>query len=125
MARKASQTLTEGELRLMKVVWTLGTATVRDVVVELEKKDKVAYNTVQTMLRILEDKGYLSHEKAGRSFVYTPIVERQNARSAALKQLLANFFDDSPQSLLVNLIEDEALNAADIKKLKELISKSK
>ena len=125
MARKASQTLTEGELRLMKVVWTLGTATVRDVVVELEKKGTVAYNTVQTMLRILEEKGYLSHEKAGRSFVYTAIVERHNARSAALKQLLSNFFDDSPQSLLVNLIEDEELDAADIKKLKELISKSK
>jgi len=124
MARKASQTLTEGELRLMKVVWTLGTATVRDVVVELEKEGKVAYNTVQTMLRILEEKGYLSHEKSGRSFVYTAIVERQNARSAALKHLLSNFFDDSPQSLLVNLIEDEELDAADIKKLKELISKS-
>ena len=125
MARKASQTLTEGELRLMKVIWTLGTATVRDVVVELEKKDKVAYNTVQTMLRILEDKGYLSHKKSGRSFVYKPLVERHNARSAALKHLLSNFFDDSPQSLLVNLIEDEELNAADIRKLKELISKSK
>lgn len=125
MARKASQTLTEGELRLMKVIWTLETATVRDVVVELEKKGTVAYNTVQTMLRILEEKGYLSHEKSGRSFVYTPIVARHNARSAALKQLLANFFDDSPQSLLVNLIEDEELTASDIKKLKELISRSK
>ncbi|GJM12377.1 MAG: transcriptional regulator [Pseudohongiella sp.] len=125
MARKASQTLTEGELRLMKVIWTLKTATVRDVVVELEKKGRVAYNTVQTMMRILEDKGYLSHEKSGRSFIYSPIVERHNARSAALKQLLENFFDDSPQSLLVNLIEDEELDASDIKKLKELISKSK
>ncbi|PHS03565.1 MAG: MarR family transcriptional regulator [Blastopirellula sp.] len=125
MARKASQTLTDGELRLMQVIWRLGSATVRDVVVELEKKDKVAYNTVQTMLRILEEKGYLSHEKLGRSFVYSPIVERQNARSAALKKLLANFFDDSPQSLLVNLIEDEELDVADIQKLKGLISQSK
>ena len=124
MARKASKTLTDGELRLMKVVWKLRRATVRDVVDELEKKGAVAYNTVQTMLRILEGKGYLKHEKSGRSFVYTPLVERDNARSAALKKLLSNFFDDSPRSLLVNLIEDEELNASDIKQLKELIDKS-
>lgn len=74
------------------------------------------------MLRILEEMGYLTHEKFGRPFVYQAIVERDNACRAALKYLLSNFFDDSPQSLLVNLIEDEELDAADIKKL---ISKSK
>jgi len=125
MARKASQILTEGELRLMKVVWDLESATVRDVVVELEKSDKVAYNTVQTMLRILEDKGFLAHKKSGRSFVYFPKVERSKARSDALKKLISSFFDDSPQSLLVNLIEDEDLDASDLEKLKDLISKSK
>ncbi len=124
MARKASKTLTEGELRIMEVIWSLGSASVRDVAAVLQEKDSVAYNTVQTMLRILEEKGYLSHEKLGRSFIYTPLVERHKARSVALKHLLSNFFDGSPQSLLVNLLEDEELDASDMQKLKDLIAKS-
>lgn len=124
MARKVSKTLTEGELRIMEVVWKLQNASVRDVAAVLQEKDSVAYNTVQTMLRILEEKGYVKHVKSGRSFIYTPVVERQKARSAALKQLLSSFFDDSPQSLVVNLLEDEELDASELQKLKELIAKS-
>ena len=101
MARKESKTLTEGELRIMEVVWKLQNASVKDVTDVLQAKEAVAYNTVQTMLRILETKGYLTHVKSGRSFIYHPVVERKKARSAALKQLLASFFDDSPQSLVV------------------------
>ena len=124
MARKTSKTLTEGELRIMDVVWKLQNASVRDVTAVIQEKDSVAYNTVQTMLRILEEKGYVKHVKSGRSFIYRPVVERQKARSAALKQLLSSFFDDSPQSLVVNLLEDEKLDATDIQKIKELIAKS-
>lgn len=124
MARKVSKTLTEGELRIMDVVWKLQNVSVRDVTAVIQEKDSVAYNTVQTMLRILEEKGYVKHVKSGRSFIYRPVVERQKARSAALKQLLSSFFDDSPQSLVVNLLEDEKLDASDIQKLKELIAKS-
>lgn len=124
MARKESKTLTEGELRIMEVVWKLQNASVKDVTDVLQAKEAVAYNTVQTMLRILETKGYLTHVKSGRSFIYHPVVERKKARSAALKQLLASFFDDSPQSLVVNLLEDEELTATDIKQLKKLIAKS-
>lgn len=124
MARKVSKTLTEGELRIMEVVWKLQSASVRDVATVLQKKESVAYNTVQTMLRILEDKGYVKHTKSGRSFIYRPLVEQRKARSAALKQLLSSFFDDSPQSLVVNLLQDEELDASDIQKLKELIAKS-
>ena len=125
MARKVSKTLTEGELRIMEVIWKLQSASVRDVTVVLQEKGSVAYNTVQTMLRILEEKGYVKHTKSGRSFIYSPLVEQHRARSAALKQLLSSFFDDSPRSLVVNLLEDEELDASDIQKLKELIAKSK
>lgn len=123
MARKPSKTLTEAELRIMEVIWDKQQASVREVVTVLQPKQALAYNTVQTMLRILEDKGYVKHTKSGRSFIYTPLVKRQKARSAALRQLLSSFFDDSPQSLVVNLIEDEQLDASDIQKLKELIAK--
>ena len=124
MARKVSKTLTEGELRIMEVVWKLQTATVKEVAEILQKESTVAYNTVQTMLRILEGKGYVEHIKKGRSFIYSPLVKRHKARRAALQQLLANFFNDSPQSLVVNLLEDEVLDAAEIESIKELIAKS-
>jgi len=70
MARKPSKTLTDGELRIMEVLWQKKNASVRDVCDVLNEKDDVAYNTVQTMMRILEDKGYLNHHKEGRAFVY-------------------------------------------------------
>lgn len=124
MARKVSKTLTEGELRIMEVVWDLGSASVKEVTAVLQAKEKLAYNTVQTMLRILEDKGYIEHSVSGRTFIYSPLVARNKARSAALKQLISSFFDDSPESLVVNLLEDEELDAAEIEKLKDLIAKS-
>lgn len=123
MARKTSKTLTEGELRIMEAIWTLRQASVREVTDMLQKNDSVAYNTVQTMLRILEEKGYLTHEKSGRSFIYTPLVGKNTARTAALKHLLASFFDDSPQSLMLNLVEDDELDESDLQKLKELVKK--
>jgi len=129
MARKVSKTLTDGELRIMQVMWKLQKASVKEVtevlVAEvLKESESVAYNTVQTMLRILEEKGYLEHTKCGRSFIYSPLVPQHKARSAALKHLLSSFFDDSPQSLMVNLLEDEELDASEIQKLKDLIENS-
>ena len=87
MARKPSKTLTDGELRIMEVLWKLKSGSVRDVATALREKEEVAYNTVQTMLGILETKGYLEHHKEGRAFVYEPIVDRKTARSSALKHL--------------------------------------
>ena len=125
MARKPSKTLTDGELRIMEVLWSLKSASVRDVANALREKDDVAYNTVQTMLGILETKGYLDHHKEGRAFVYTPIVDRKSARSSALKHFLGNFFDGSPQALVQNLIQDENVDAMEIDRLRKLLDASK
>lgn len=124
MARKASKTLTEGELRIMEVIWDLQTASVKDVTAVLLEKETVAYKTVQSIMRILEQKGYVKHKKWGRSFIYSPVIERQKARSAALRQLIASFFDHSPKSLVVNLLQDEELDSEDLQQLKQLIAKS-
>jgi len=123
MARKVSKTLTEGELRIMEVIWDKRNSSVKDVRDVLQKSGSVAYNTVQTMLRILEEKGYLTHTKSGRSFVYSPLVERREARRNALKNLLVSFFDGSPETLFVNLLEDEDLNKEELERLKKLIKK--
>lgn len=122
MARKTSSTLTDAELRLMDIVWEIGPATVQEVVDALPAEEPLAYSTVLTMLRILEKKGYLAHQKQGRAFVYHAVVEQNEARQGALKHLMQRFFDDSPELLVMNLLEHDALAKSDLEKLKALIN---
>ena len=121
MARKPSPTLTDGEVRLMNVLWRTGHATVSEVVASLPKRPPVAYNTVQTLLRILEDKGYVAHEQVGRRFVYRPVVEQNLARRRALGHLVKSLFDDSPSLLVLNVLDDGRLEKTEVERLKKLI----
>ena len=106
MARKKSLNLTEAEQRLMEVLWEKGSATVGEVAEGLPKKLDLAYNTVLTTLRILEDKGYVRHSKPkdDRRFVYTPVVTREQASHSALRNLLNRFFGNSAEALVLNLL---------------------
>lgn len=124
MARRKSSTLTDGELRLMQVLWGRKSATVSDVVDALAGREGTAYTTVLTMLRILEEKGYVRHEKEGRAFVYYPIVEENDARRSAIRHVMSRFFDNSPETLVMNLIENEELNPEDLDRIKKLIAES-
>jgi predicted transcriptional regulator len=124
MARKASPALTDGELRIMHVLWDRARASVGDVVEHIEGKARPAYNTVLTMLRILERKGYVTHEKDGRAFVFVPLVDRATARKSAITQVLSRFFDDSPRLLVLNLLGHERLDADELKGVRELIDQT-
>ena len=124
MARRKSPTLTDGELRLMQVIWGRESATVGDVVDALTGQDGPAYSTVLTMLRILEQKGYLRHEKEGRAFVYYPVIGKNDARRSAIKHLMSRLFDNSPESLVLNLIENEELDREDLDRIKKLIDEA-
>lgn len=123
MARKKSPHLTEAEQRLMEVLWKKGSATVAEVADALPKKLGLAYNTVLTTLRILEEKGYLRHSrpKDARAFVYAPVVTRAEASQSALQQLLRRFFGNSPEALVLNLLEDEKLGEEERKRIRELL----
>lgn len=121
MARRKSPTLTDGELRLMRVLWRHDRATVSEVVDALTDEPRPAYNTVLTMLRILEQKGYVTHEKDGRAFVFAARVGEEDARRSALSHLLGRLFDGSPSLLLLNLLEQEPVDAQEIARLKQLI----
>ena len=121
MGRSPSNTLTRGELRLMKVLWDRGRATVGEVVEALPASERLAYNTVLTTLRILERKGYLAREKAGRAHVYRPLVDRAAARRSALRYVMDQFFDSSPELLVQNVLDDD-LEAADLERLQRLIA---
>ena len=121
MARKKSPTLTEAELRLMEVLWEKGAATVNEVVEALPRRQSVAYSTVLTILRILEKKGYVRHTKEGRAFIYHPVIDRREACHNAVRYVLSRFFKNSPELLVLNMIEDGKLDSGELKRLKELI----
>ena len=123
--RKRSPTLTEAEQRLMEVLWDTGAASVGEVAGALPKRKSVAYNTVLTTLRILEQKGYVRHEKQGRAFVYRPVVGREEARRGAVRHLLNRFFQNSPGQLVLNILEHERIDPRELERLKKLIEESK
>jgi predicted transcriptional regulator len=113
--------LTDGELRLMQVLWDRGRATVGEVVDGITGRRKPAYNTVLTIMRILERKGYVTHEKDGRAHVYVPLVDRTQARRGALSHLINRFFDDSPELLVLNLLEDGQVDAGELRRVRDLL----
>jgi predicted transcriptional regulator len=123
--RTKSPSLTDAELRLMEVVWKKGVATVADVVDGVAGDPPLAYSTVLTTLRILENKGYLVHSKQGRAFMYKPAVERDAARENAIRHLLRRFFDGSPDLLLLNLLESKGVSAKDLARLRKRIEEEK
>ena len=108
----------------MAVLWQKQKATVSDVVTALKGRRPVNYSTVQTMLRILEDKGYVAHDKAGRAFVYRPVVSQPQARRKALSHLMTRLFDNSPSLLVLNVLEHEQIDPAELERLKKLIERA-
>ena len=123
MARKKSPNLTEAELRLMDVLWEKGEATVSEVAAALPEELGLAYNTVLTTMRILEEKGFLRHTKAkdSRAFVYRPVVGRDEASRSAVRYLVSRFFRNSPELLVLNLLEDEELSTKERLRIRALL----
>ena len=121
MPRPQSPALTDAEARVMTVLWHRTSATVADVVAVMKKKRPVTYSTVQTILRILETKGYVTHEKVARAFIYRPQVDERQARRRALRHLVARLFNGSPSLLVLNVLEDEEIDSEELQRLKQLI----
>jgi BlaI family penicillinase repressor len=124
MPKPKSDVLTEAEQRIMRVLWSRGEASVRDVTDALEDSYPVAYNTVLTLLRILTEKEYVTPRQEGRAFVYRPTVTRAEARSRALRKLVGQFFEGSSTALAQHLIRSENLNADELQALKDEIERS-
>jgi len=124
MPRPTSPALTDAEARVMNVLWRRGPATVADVVAALTKKRTANYSTVQTILRILESKGYVAHDKVVRAFIYKPVVDERQARRRALRHLARRLFDNSPSLLVQNVLDDEQLDPAELRRLKALIDRT-
>jgi predicted transcriptional regulator len=121
---RKSSTLTEAELRLMEVLWQKGPATVQQVQQDLPDKTPLAYNSVLTTIRILEKKGYVKHVKDGRAYVYTPLVEREEATRSEIRRLVTRFFGSSHELLVLNILKDESVDAAELKRLRKMLEGS-
>jgi len=104
----------------MEVLWQKGAATVADVTAALPPPP-IAYNSVLTTMRILERKGYVEHDEAGRAYVYRPLLAREEAAGSAVGHLLSRFFDNSAGSLALRLIEGERPSSEELQRLKALI----
>jgi predicted transcriptional regulator len=122
--RKKSLVLTDHELRLMEVLWQRGRATVADVV-EVLPPPPLAYSTVLTTLRTLEQKGYIDHEEEGRAYVYRPLVARNEAAKSAMNHLLGRFFGNSPGALAVTLLDDTRLSAEDVAEIERTLARNR
>ena len=110
---------TDRELDVMSVLWDLDSATVAEVRERL--RDNLAYTTVLTVLRTLEQKGYVGHTGEGRAHRYHPLVKREAAGRSALRRLVDKVFDGSPELLLTNLVSDKNLSDEELRRLRRLL----
>lgn len=125
MPRKPSPVPTEAELELLKLVWKLGEATVRDVLEALPPERKLAYTTVMSMMRILERKGYLTHRAQGRAFLYQPRVSEDEVAEGMLSHLIDRMFEGSAELLMVKLLEASELTEEQLRMLKKKVEEAK
>ncbi|MBI4904933.1 MAG: BlaI/MecI/CopY family transcriptional regulator [Acidobacteria bacterium] len=123
--RSASSTLTEQELEIMKIVWLRGTATVRDVYETLLEQRKVAYTTVMTMMKILEQKGHLKKSAVEKAYVYQPTRPKQQVIGGMVRDFIDRVFNGSAEPLLMHLVEDRSLSDRDFKEIERILRERK
>jgi predicted transcriptional regulator len=110
---------TERELDVMNVLWQRGSGTVAEVQEGIA--DALAYTTVLTIMRTLEDKGYTRHEEEGRAYRYYPLVDRDAAGASAVRRLVRKLFSNSPEMLLTHLVSERDLTEAQLERMRELL----
>jgi predicted transcriptional regulator len=121
--RPRSSTLTEQELEIMKIVWRLEKATVRDVYQALLERRKIAYTTVMTMMKILEQKEYLKKSQEDRAYVYRPSRPKNQVIRGMVREFVDRVFNGSAQPLLLHLVEDRQVTEKELKEIEGILSR--
>ena len=119
--RPKSPTLTEQELEIMKIVWARESASVRDVYEALLERRKIAYTTVMTMMKILEQKKYLLKTQEDRAYIYRPAKPKNQVIKSMVREFVNRVFNGSAEPLLVHLIEDQRLSQKDLEEIAQMI----
>jgi predicted transcriptional regulator len=124
MPPKRSNTLTEAELRIMRILWERGESLVSELVAAMPESTPLAYTSVLTTVRILEQKGYVRHRQEGRAFAYRPCVAEHEASRSEVRHVLHRFFGNSPERLLLTLLGDEEVSPSELQRLKTAIAQA-
>ena len=124
MPPRRSNTLTEAELRLMKLLWARGESAVSDLVAAIPESEALAYTSVLTTVRILEQKGYVKHRQEGRAFLYSPCVAEREASQSEIRHTMQRFFGNSRERLLLSVLGDDDIDVEELTRLKALIAKA-
>lgn len=121
--RKKGFLLTEVELEFMNELWAIGEGSVRDVLDRLPPERDLAYTSAATIMRILEDKGFVTSRKEAKSLIYAPLIAKDAYQMRSLKNLSRTLFDDTPATLVARLVKDDGLTEDDLEDIRALIDR--
>lgn len=114
--------LTKAEERIMQVLWKLKNAFVKDIIGELDDEPKPPYNTISSIVRLLEKKGYVNYRAYGKTYEYFPAITKEDYTKTTFSKLFSGYFDSSPANLLSFMVREEKLSEKDIEEIKKLIN---
>ena len=117
--------LTKAEERVMQILWKIKTGFVKDIIDALPDDPKPPYNTISSVVRLLEKKGYVGYKAYGKTYEYFPLISKTDYRKTFFKKMVSGYFDNSLESLLSFMVKEEQLSEADINKIKDIINKNK
>ena len=121
--KKSRHLLTEVELEFMNELWALEEGTVREVLASLPEERNLAYTSGATILRILEEKGFVESRREGKWLIYTPLLAKDQYQTRSLQNLSRTLFDDTPASLVARLVDDDGLTEADLEEIRALVER--
>ncbi|MEB0260810.1 MULTISPECIES: BlaI/MecI/CopY family transcriptional regulator [unclassified Mucilaginibacter] len=116
--------LTKTEERVMQVLWDLKKAFVKDIIKAMPDDPKPPYNTISSVVRLLEKKGYVDYKAYGKTYEYFPAISKVDYRKASFKKMFTGYFDNSVDSLLSFMVKEQKLGEGDIKKIQDMIDKN-
>lgn len=115
--------MTEVELEFMNELWAIGEGSVRDVLARLPEDRNLAYTSGATILRILEEKGFVESRKDGKALTYTPLLAKDQYQTRSLQNLSRTLFDDTPATLVARLVDDDGLTETDLESIRALVER--
>ena len=121
--KKNRSLLTEVELEFMNELWAIGEGSVREVLAQLPDDRNLAYTSGATILRILEEKGFVESRKDGKTLIYKPLLTKDTYQTRSLKNLSRTLFDDTPATLVARLVDDAGLTEADLEDIRALVER--
>ena len=121
--KRTPELLTEVELEFMTALWTLGQGNVRDVMAQLAEGRNLAYTSAATILRILDEKGFVTSTKSGKSLIYTPVLKKDAYQTRSLQNLSAKLFNNTPTALVARLVDDAGLSQESLEEIRALLDR--